>query len=176
MATHEAAEAVKGARWVALTNGHYHSEREWFLSLADRLITFTVLLAGASTVVAAMDRRMTSAAAIAVTAFAFVQLVFAVGPSARRHATLKEKYFAIAADLELGKMNPSEAQARMYALAGEESPIYAAAHALSQNWATGAVYGSSSSNKLCKVHWFRRVTRNVLRHASHDFHGTASAE
>ena len=169
MATLTPSKAIKGARWAALTNGHYHAEREWFLSLIDRLITFVVLLAGASTVVAALGQRTTSVAAIAVTAFAFVQLVFAVGPGARRHATLKEKYFGIAADLELSRITPSEANAKMDALAGEESPIYAAAHALSENWAKGAVYGEAAV-ELCKVGWFRRLTRHILRHSSHDFH------
>lgn len=169
MADNKTAAAIKGARWVALTNGHYHSEREWFLSLVDRLITFVVLVAGASTVVSAMNQRTTAIAAVSVTVFAFVQLVFAVGPGARRHATLKEKYFGIAADLELSRLGPTEAHSKMDALAGEESPVYAAVHALSENWAKGAVYGRAAKH-LCTVGWFRRLTRHIARHSAHDFH------
>ncbi|MEO6718662.1 MAG: hypothetical protein ABIM50_15615 [Novosphingobium sp.] len=160
------------ARWQALTNGHYHSEREAFLGFVDRAITFLVLVAGASAVASSLDEVLQTVSTISVAIFALFQLVFAIGPSARRHASLREKYFAIASDIESAKTLPNEANAKMLLLAGEEMPIYAAVHALSEKWAKQAVYGSDAT-ELCKVGKCRYLTRHIFRQSSHDFHSVA---
>lgn len=169
MADNQTDPEINGARWQALTNGHYHSQRESFLGFLDRLVTFIVLLAGAGVVLSAISELARRTSAVAVTVFATFQLVFAIGPTARRHATLCEKYFTIAADLELGRVTASEANAAMLKLAGEEGPVYAAAHALSENWAKGVVFGDQAKD-LCKVGYWKRLTRHICRHSSHDFH------
>lgn len=169
MADDSSSSAIKSARWVALTNGHYHSEREAFLDSVDRVVTFVVLLAGAGTVTSAIDESMRTISAIAVTVFAMAQLVFSLGPAARKHSNLREKYFDIAADLEGGKLNPAEAHSNMLRLAGSEGTIYAAAHAVSENWSKQAIYGSDAQ-ELCKVNWVRRALRHIWRQSAHDFH------
>lgn len=169
MANNPSSAALKGARWQALTNGHYHAERASFLGWVDRLITFVVLVAGASAVASALNPVAQALSTVSVTIFALFQLVFAIGAAERKHSSLREKYFGVAADIDAGKISADEASARMLVFAGEEGPIYCAAHALSETWAKQAVYGSSASD-LCKVGWFRRSTRHVLRHSAHDFH------
>ena len=169
MADDAAPSAVAGARWQALTNGHYHSQRESFMGFCDRLLTFAVLMAGAGVFATALSALAQSSLAIAVTTFATVQLVFAIGPSSKNHAILREKYFAIAADLEVSRLSRCEADAEMLRLAGQEGPIYHAVHALSENWAKCAVYGGEAT-ALCKVSSLRRFLRHIWRQSAHDFH------
>ena len=96
------------------------------------------------------------------------QLVFSLSLRARDHLQLKREYFGIASMLEAGNISPQDAFAKMTKLAGEESPPFMALHALAENWAYTAVYGSNKGER-CKVGWFRRYTRHILRHADHKF-------
>ena len=169
MADDATAAAVAGARWQALTNGHYHSQRESFVGLIDRLLTFAMLVSGAGAVTTELGKASISWLAIAVTVFAAAQLVFAIGPTARNHAVMREKYFSIAADLEAQKLVSSLAMSEMLRFAGQEGPIYHAVHALSENWGKCAVYGEGAGG-LCKVSLPRRFLRHVWRQSAHDFH------
>ena len=169
MADNQTSADLKGAIWVALTNGHYHSQRESFLGFVDRAITFLVLVAGAGAVASGMHTVFQNALTVAVMGFALLQLVFELGPITRKHASFKAKYFSIASDLELGKIDGKSAHGQMMLISGEEGPIYCAVHALSQNWASSAVYGEQAKD-LCQIVWVRRLTRHFWRQSAHDFH------
>jgi len=53
-------------------------------------------------------------------------------------------------------------------LAAEEEPIFKAAHALAENWAIQAVYGTDKKMP-CRVSWIRRQLRHWFLMTEHDF-------
>lgn len=170
MAAVSPAGAIKAAKFCAYLNGAYHADRESYLDGWHRALMFLVIMLGASVVVEALPDYARAAAGISTAAIAALDLVLNLSVRARTAAFLRKSYFEIAADLEEGNITAVQADARMLRLSAEEEPPYMAAHALAENWATGAVYGSEKA-RPCRVNWWKRMTRNLLHYAGHNFSG-----
>lgn len=163
---------IKAAKFCALLNGAYHADREAYLDGWHRVLMFAVILLGASAVVEAFPTWARLGASISTAAIGAADLVLNLSVRARTASFLRKGYFEIAADLEEGEISSTKAESAMLRLAADEEPPYKAAHALAENWATGAVYGSARPLP-CQVGRWRRLTRNMLHHASHNFSVTA---
>ena len=159
---------VQTSKKNAFTNGKYHADRESFYDFYDKWVNFGVLVTGAVAFTDVVGQHWQKLGAAVLFIFALAQLVFRLSAQARKHGELKQRYFAIAAFIENKNMSPKVADAEMLKLAGEEDPPYFALHALAENWATLAVFDDDRP-KPCEVNWFRRITRNWLRHSDVSF-------
>jgi hypothetical protein len=168
MATDEATGKVAAAKVTALLNGQYQADREAHLDWWHRIFMFAVIVLGASAVFELLPAwaRLTASLATAVTGAA--DLMFDLSVRARTAAVLRKSYFEIAAALEAGEMNAQQAKTAMLRLSAEEEPPYKAAHAIAENWATRAVFGTGA-DLPCNVTRWHRITRNLFHHAGHDF-------
>ena len=167
MANHPSA-AVKASQVTALTNGKYHGDREGFLDFWDKAIALGIMASGATAffdLFGVANQKLGSAIFFL---FGLAQIVFSLSIRARKHAYLRERYFAIAAKLEKQALDPLSANAEMLELAGTEDPPYSAVHALAENWATRSILGDERSLP-CRVGFFRRRLRNWLRQEDADF-------
>lgn len=160
--------AAKSARFCAYLNGSYNADREAFLDLSHRVLMFAVIMLGASSISAVMPQWGLPWVGVATAAIGAADLLLNLSVRARTASYLRKSYFEIAAKLEEGKLTPDQAQAEMLRLAAEEEPPYRAAHAVAENWASGAVYASERPTP-CRVSFWRRTTRNIFRHGGHDF-------
>jgi hypothetical protein len=167
MATHSPAK-VKAAKFSALLNGQYQADREAHLDWWHRILMFAVILLGASAVVDVLPKGAQVAASICIVASGAADLLLDLSVRARNASFLRKGYFEVAAGLEEGALTASEAEARLLRLSADEEPPYKAAHALAENWAMGAVYGT---NKVlpCRVNWWRRKTRNFFHYEGVNF-------
>lgn len=168
MATDQAAGEIDAAKFHAFLNGAYQADREAYLDGWHRALMFGVIVLGASAVVDALPDLARTTAAIATAILGAADLVLDLSVRARTASFLRKSYFDIAADLEDGAITPQKAYASMLRLAAEEEPPYKAAHALAENWATGAIYGSEKPLP-CQVSWWRRLTRHMMHQAGHSF-------
>lgn len=167
MARH-APSTIDRARHAALMNGKYHADREAFLDFWDKLITFAVLAAGGTAFLDVFGQANQKLGAATLTIFALVQLVYSLPVKARKHANLRERYFDIAARLANGSLAALQAESEMLLFAGQEDPPYCAAHALSENWATTAVFGPIKTLP-CEIGFLRKSLRHWLRQEAHNF-------
>lgn len=168
MAANSTAGPVKSAKFSALLNGQYQADREAHLDWWHRVLMFSVIMLGASAIIDVLPEWARVVASIATAFCAAADLLFDLSVRARNASFLRKGYFEIAADLESGAIGAQQAEAAMLRLSAEEEPPYRAAHALAENWATGAVFGAERPLP-CKVRKWRRITRHYLHHAGHDF-------
>ena len=173
MASIPTVDEVKRARYCAYLNGKYHSDREAFYDWWDKLTNFLVLATGAVAFSDVFGSAFQKVGAGAIGLFALLQLVFSLSLKAREHLQFKREYFSIASKLEAGELDPAQAHALMTRIAGDEPPPFMALHAICENWAKLAVYGSDEPAP-CEVGWFARLTKNVLRHSSASFIASSS--
>lgn len=168
MATDTASRAVAAAKVSALLNGQYQADREAYLDWWHRVFMFAVIVLGASAVFELLPSwaRLSASLATAVTGAA--DLLFDLSVRARNAAVLRKGYFEIAAELEAGEMNAQQAETAMLKLSADEEPPYKAAHAIAENWATRAVFGTSAELP-CNVTRWQRLTRNLLHYSGQDF-------
>jgi hypothetical protein len=159
---------LEAAKFCAFLNGSYQADREAYLDGWHRLLMFAVIMLGASAVVEALPAWARITASISTAAIGAADLVLNLSVRARTAAFLRKGYFEISAGLEEGTLSAKKADAAMLRLAAEEEPPYRAAHAIAENWATGAIYGSNKPLP-CRVSWWRRTTRHILKHTSHNF-------
>jgi hypothetical protein len=159
---------IESAKFSAYLNGAYHADREAYLDGRHRGLMFVIIVLGAGAVADALPVAARTAAAILTAMLAAADLVFDYSVKARTASFLRKRYFDVAAGLEDGALKATDAQAAMLRLAAEEEPPYKAAHAVAENWATGAVFGPTKPLP-CEISLWRRLTRNSLHHASHDF-------
>jgi hypothetical protein len=168
MATDAPAGEINASKFCAYLNGSYQADREAHLDGWHRAFMFGVIMLGTSAVVDALPDWTRIGASVATAAIGAADLVLNLSVRARTASFLRKSYFEIAADLEEQAMSPTAADAAMLRLASEEEPPYRAAHALAENWAAGAVYGSEKLPP-CRVTRWQRITRNFFRHGGHDF-------
>lgn len=169
MATHAPATPVEQAKVCALLNGRYHADREAWFDWCHRILMFGVIMGGSSALLDIWPWAKAGSALLAV-ALGTLDLVFSLSDRARDHSYLRKQYFAIAAELEKPRASSSKAQAAMMLLAADEEPPYFAAHALAENWAVQAVLGPSAPVP-CKVGWFRKRLRHLMRFDQATFAG-----
>jgi hypothetical protein len=160
--------AVKSAKHCAFMNGKYQADREGFLDRSHRYLMFFVIVSGAVSVTTLLPAPVVAWAGAGAAMAGALDLLFDLSVRARVASYLRKGYFEVAAKLEEGIITPAQAQAQMLRFAAEEEPPYSAAHALAENWATGAVYGTKRELP-CRVPLWRRVTRHVIRHGGNNF-------
>ncbi|HEY5722338.1 MAG TPA: hypothetical protein VIT45_08445 [Allosphingosinicella sp.] len=160
--------AIKAAKFCAYLNGAYHADREAHLDGWHRFLMFSVIMLGTSALLEVLPDWARLSASLATAAIGAADLVLNLSVRARTASFLRKGYFDIAAALEEGSLDPPKADAAMLRLISDEEPPYRAAHALAENWATGAVYGDKRPLP-CRVSGWRRFTRHFVRHASHNF-------
>lgn len=159
---------IRAAKFEAFLNGAYQADREAHLDRWHRNFMFAVILLGASSVADVLPEELMKWAQLATAAIGALDLVLNLSVRARTAAFLRKAYFEVAAELEEGSLTLEKAKANLLRLAGEEEPPYKAAHALAENWAAGAVYGTDEPVR-CRVSWRHKLTRHYIHYASRDF-------
>jgi hypothetical protein len=105
-------------------NGRYHADREAFLDGCHRWAMFTIIVLGASAFSDLLAEWAKHTAALASAVLAAIDLVFDLSVRARNHASLRESYFHVAANLESDRISAAAAQGEMMILAAKEEPPY----------------------------------------------------
>jgi hypothetical protein len=168
MAAVPSAKQIDAAKFDAYLNGAYQADREAYLDGWHRALMFGVIVLGASAVIDIMPAWARTIATMLTAVLAAADLVLDLSVRARTASFLRKGYFEVAAKLEERSISPQGAHAEMLRLAAEEEPPYKAAHAVAENWATTAVFGSSKPLP-CRVGPWRRLTRNAVHYHGHDF-------
>lgn len=168
MASDTSAEALNVARYSAYMNGRYHADREAFLDRTHRALMFLVIMFGASAFSSVVPQTVAPYFGALTASLGAADLVLNLSVRARAHASLREHYFSIAAQLEKSDLQVSDAQAKMTELSGKEEPVFYASHAIAQNWAFRAVYGGSDQLP-CIIKRYHRVFAHLFRFSSTSF-------
>lgn len=148
-----------------LMNAHYHAGREAFLDNVHRWFMFGVIAFGAAALVDILpsDHRdwlkaLFSALAAMIGA---LDLTFDLSNRARSHALMKRRYFDLMAEMREGVKEPTEAQAALERLSGDEEPPYRVLLLASWNLAQEAVFGPQA--QVFEIGWLDLLTKDLFR-------------
>lgn len=158
------------ARFDALRNALYHTERRSFLDFLNRLISLAVIVLGAG-VVSKVSKQIGIDEVyieLGVVISATAQLVFDFGGQARKHDFLQKRYYELLADIE-GNPRPTDEDkirysAKLAMICSEEPITMRALDAVAYNQAVDATLIDPVERKQNRV----KVTKwqYRLRHFS----------
>lgn len=134
----------QNARFDALRNALYHTERRSFLDLLNRIISLAVIVLGAG-VVSKVSKQIGIEEVyieLGVVIAATAQLVFDFGGQARKHDFLQKRYYELLAEIE-SNFRPTEDDkikysAKMALICSEEPITMRALDAVAYNQAVDA--------------------------------------
>ena len=146
-------------------NARYQEDREAFFGCWSRVLDFCVLMLGTAIVASATkgNEWATVAVGAATTIAGAIQLVFQLSKNESTHRYLRERYQALAADLNA--TNIEEIRKQMLIIYGNEPPIYHAVNLLAYN----AVMSYQRRPVRRKIPWHCRVFKHYSRFSNTEF-------
>jgi hypothetical protein len=152
-----------------IRNARYHEDRERFFAGVHRWIMAFVIVGGVLTVASFMQQwpLMIAIAGVGVTLAGTLDLAFNVDGSARLHAALKHRVYALLAQAEDDEIPVEKLREQAALVYADEPPCMHAVNAVAYN---GAMLAAGRPEKyLFKIDGWHRFWRNVFAFASTEF-------
>lgn len=153
----------------------YHGAREGWYSRLHKLIMFLATFFGTGAAVVVLKEwpeAYSVGLALLVAVATTLDLVFDLSGNARLYNGLRQRLFAILADLEDcadDQAGLSAIRKRMYALYGEEPPQLRALDAICWNQARLAVFPETKFEDLLRVKWHEVFFKHIWAFPNADF-------
>jgi hypothetical protein len=150
---YESLPLYRDARFDALRNSLYHTERAWFLDKLNKSINALVILLGSGVVEKIVTKHSFDElyVELAFLIVATLQLVFDFGGSAKDHYHLQTQYAAALSEMESVAIWDDETErkwsARLVTISGDEVQTMRALDAIAYNQAIDAIHGSTQKQK-----------------------------
>lgn len=160
----------------------YHGAREGWYARWHKIVMFLATFFGTGAAIVVLQQGpafWTAAFGLLVAVATTLDLVFDLSGNARIHNGLRQRLFAIMADLEDCVDDSADLGAirkRLFALYGEEPPQLRALDAICWNQARLALYPDTKYENLLRVRWNEALFKHVWAFPGQDFPPNSQSE